>query len=178
MVLPGGRGTAGMTRISSHITTWVVVALVAGIAAGAILRDALDVEGAKQVAGYLGLLTELFLRLIRMVIAPLVLTTLIVGIANMGGTGAMGRIGFRALGWFIGASLVSLSLGLILVNLLQPGIGLHLELPTGDAGALRASSLSLRDFITHLVPRSAVEAMAQNEILQIVVFSGFVGVAC
>ncbi len=168
------QGATGMSRI----TTWVIVALVAGIAVGAILRETLDAESVKQAAGYLGLLTELFLRLIRMVIAPLVLTTLIVGIANMGGTGTMGRVGLRAITWFVAASMVSLTLGLVLVNLLQPGVGLNLELPTGDAAAVRGRGLSLRDFITHLVPRSAVEAMAQNEILQIVVFSSFVGVAC
>ena len=113
-----------------------------------------------------------------MIIAPLVFSTLVVGIAHMGDAESVGRIGAKAMGWFVGASLVSLVLGLVLVNLLRPGDDLDLPLP--DAGAatnLKVSALSLKEFVTHLVPRSIVEAMANNEILQIVVFSMFFGVA-
>jgi Na+/H+-dicarboxylate symporter len=162
----------------SRITTWILWALIAGILVGLVCERTLDAETAKRVAGYLTILTDVFLRLIKMVIAPLVLTTLIVGIANMGSSGAIGRIGLRALGWFIGASLVSLILGLLLVHLFKPGVGLHLDAPTLTGGMVNAGALNLHDFLTHLVPRSIVEAMAQNEILQIVVFAAFVGVAC
>jgi Na+/H+-dicarboxylate symporter len=113
-----------------------------------------------------------------MIIAPLVFSTLVVGIAHMGDVASLGRIGIRSLGWFILASLVSLTLGLILVNTLQPGVGLHLALPAVDAASgVEKSAFSLHDFVTHLVPASMVEAMANNEILQIVVFSVFFGVA-
>ena len=137
-----------------------------------------DPQTAKAIAGYISLFTDVFLRLIKMIIAPLVFSTLVVGVAHMGDTKAVGRIGGKAMLWFVSASLVSLLLGLIMVNILRPGDNLNLPLP--DAGAstnLNAASLSFKDFVTHLVPKSAVEAMANNEILQIVVFSLFFGVA-
>ena len=113
-----------------------------------------------------------------MVIAPLVFSTLVVGVAHMGDTKAVGRIGGKAMLWFVSASLVSLLLGLVLVNLLEPGSNLNLPLPEAGASAnVRASSLSLKDFVPHLVPTSAFDAMARNEILQIVVFSLLFGVA-
>src|SRR5580704_3737401 len=108
--------------MSSGITRWIAGALIVGIVFGVACAYTLTPEDAKRVADVLEILTEIFLRLIRMVIAPLVLTTLISGIANMGTCGAIGRVGARAIGWFIGASLVSLSLGLAMVNLLKPGI--------------------------------------------------------
>src|SRR5258707_11738765 len=81
--------------------------------------------------------------------------------------------------WFIGASLVSLLVGMILVNILRPGDNLNLPLPDAEASTnLKVASLSMKEFVAHLVPRSIVEAMATNEILQIVVFSLFFGVAC
>jgi Na+/H+-dicarboxylate symporter len=137
-----------------------------------------DPKTAAAIAGYISLMTDIFLRLIKMIIAPLVFTTLVVGVAHMGDTKAIGRIGGKAMIWFVSASLVSLLLGLVLVDLLRPGENLNLPLP--DAGAstnLKVASLSLKEFVTHLVPKSAVEAMANNEILQIVVFSLFFGVA-
>ena len=160
-----------------RVTKWIVWALVAGALVGVLCERFLTPEEAQRVAAVLGVITEVFLRLIRMIIAPLVLTTLIVGIANMGSSGAVGRVSLRALTWFIGASLVSLLLGLIIVNILQPGVGLELRLPVGESSTVRATSLTLREFVTHLVPKSIFEAMATNEILQIVVFSCFVGVA-
>ena len=114
-----------------------------------------------------------------MIIAPLVFSTLVVGVAHMGDTSAVGRIGGKAMLWFVAASLMSLLTGMILVNILRPGDNLNLPLP--DAGAttnLKVAALSVKDFVAHLVPRSVVEAMATNEILQIVVFSLFFGVAC
>jgi len=114
-----------------------------------------------------------------MIIGPLVFATLAVGIAKMGDLGVVGRIGLKSMAWFLLASLVSLTLGLVLVNLFQPGVGLGIELP--DAGAqsgITVSGLTLKEFVTHLVPVSIADAMARNEILQIVVFSVFFGVAC
>ena len=153
--------------------------MVAGIVVGAICHNQLDPETAKQVASYFSIVTDVFIRLIRMIIGPLVFSTLVVGIAHMGDASTLGRIGARTFIWFIGASLVSLFLGLVMVNLLAPGENLGLALPEAIATAApQASSLNLREFITHLVPRSFFEAMANNEILQIVVFSAFVGIAC
>ncbi len=150
-----------------------------GIVVGWALNVSIgDADRLKEIAGYFSIITGLFLRLIKMIIAPLVFSTLVVGIAHMGDTAALGRVGVRAVGWFIGASLVSLTLGLILVNLLQPGVGLDFAIPpaTAESGVAR-TGFNLKDFITHLVPASMIEAMATNEILQIVVFSIFVGVA-
>jgi Na+/H+-dicarboxylate symporter len=96
----------------------------------------------------------------------------------MGDVGAVGRVGLKAMSWFVGASLVSLALGLVLANWLQPGANTNFPLPEVTASvSLSTNAFSLKDFITHLVPRSAAEAMAQNEILQVVVFSIFCGIA-
>ena len=164
---------------SRNLTTWIFIAMIAGIIVGYMCNQMIpDAKTAKTVAGYISLLTDIFLRLIKMIIAPLVFSTLVVGIAHLGDTKSVGRVGLKAITWFVSASLISLVLGMIMVNLMQPGVGLNLPLP--DAGAstnLKTGSLSLKEFVTHLVPKSVIEAMAMNEILQIVVFSIFFGVA-
>jgi Na+/H+-dicarboxylate symporter len=165
--------------MKSKLTTWIFVAMLAGIGVGWMCHELLpSPEIAKTVSGYISLVTDVFLRLIKMIIAPLVFSTLVVGIAHMGDTKAIGRIGIKTMAWFVTASLFSLLLGLFLVNLLQPGVSLNLPLPDVSASSnLKTSSLSLREFVTHLVPRSVFEAMANNEILQIVIFSVFFGAA-
>ena len=155
----------------------IVVAMVLGLVTGYALNQSLDADEAARVAGYISIITDVFLRLIRMIIAPLVLATLIVGIARMGDGSALGRVGARTFAWFIGASLISLVLGLVMVNTLAPGIDLGMPLPEASPTAVQTAGFTLRDFVTHLVPRSVIEAMAQNEILQIVVFAAFFGVA-
>jgi len=169
--------------MSGRFTNLIVAGMVLGIIVGYALHTNLTPDEAKTVAGYFSILTDVFLRLIKMIIAPLVLTTLIVGIAHMGdqstGAPSLGRVGARTLGWFVGASLVSLLLGLFMVNLLKPGVGLNLPLPDEHVtSSVQGAAINLKDFVTHLVPRSIAEAMATNEILQIVVFAIFVGVAC
>ncbi len=127
---------------------------------------------------YFNILSDIFLRLIKMIIAPLVFTTLVVGIAKVGDIKAVGRIGGKTLLWFLSASLVSLLLGMMMVNLFKPGSEMHLMLPDSHLGAdIQRSALSLKDFINHVFPKSFFESMANNEILQIVVFSLFFGVA-
>ncbi len=165
--------------LPNRLTRYILIALVLGLLAGtAINKLAADAAQAKEIAGYLGIVTDVFLRLIKMIIAPLVLSTLTVGVAHMGAGGGVGRTFGRTLGWFIAASLVSLSLGLVLVNLLQPGVGVDLAIPAGDtASAVAKTPFNLKDFIGHIFPKSIVEAMAGNEVLQIVVFSLFAGVA-
>jgi Na+/H+-dicarboxylate symporter len=162
--------------MSRKFTIMLVVAMFAGILAGLLAHQYLVAEQIKPFVDGLGIVTTIFLRLIRMIIAPLVLSTLVVGIAHMENAAAIGRIGIKSIAWFIFASIVSLSLGLLMVHLFQPGVGLNL--PVGATSAdVSVGSLTLSEFITHLVPRSIVEAMANNEILQIVVFSLFVGTA-
>jgi Na+/H+-dicarboxylate symporter len=170
--------------MSGRFTNLIVGAMVLGIVVGYALHTSLDPDAAKTMANYFSVITDVFLRLIKMIIAPLVLSTLIVGIAHMGddsggGAASLGRVGARTLGWFVGASSVSLLLGLLMVNLLEPGVGLNLPIPPEQAvAAVQGSGLNIRDFVAHLVPRSIAEAMATNEILQIVVFAVFVGIAC
>ncbi|MEP7107211.1 MAG: dicarboxylate/amino acid:cation symporter [Ferruginibacter sp.] len=121
---------------------------------------------------------DIFLRLIKMIIAPLVFTTLVVGVAKLGDIKAVGRIGGKTLLWFISASLLSLLLGLILVNIFKPGIAMHLTLPDNSASSgIDKAALTLKDFFFHVFPASVIDAMAKNEILQIVVFALFFGVA-
>jgi Na+/H+-dicarboxylate symporter len=161
------------------LTTWILIGMLAGIAVGHVCHaQFVDVQEAKAVAGYFSVVTDLFLRLIKMIVAPLVLSTLVVGVAKMGDLGAIGRLGAKTLGWFFGASLISLALGALLANWWQPGVGLNFPLPDASASSgLKTSSLSLKEFVAHLVPRSVFEALATNEILQIVVFAGFFSVA-
>lgn len=123
-------------------------------------------------------LADVFLRLIKMIVAPLVFTTLVVGVAKLGDISAVGRIGGKTLLWFISASLLSLLLGMIMVNLFEPGIAMHLPVPdTGESSGITNVGFSLKTFLYHIFPSSVIESMAKNEILQIVVFSLFFGVA-
>lgn len=162
-----------------HITLYIAVAMVLGGVVGYACHEAFPDPGtAKEIAGYISIFSDVFLRLIKMIIAPLVFSTLVVGIAHMGDAGAVGRVGVKALGWFIVASFTSLTLGLIMATLLHPGLNIGLPLPdVGTATNLKTNAFTLKDFIAHLVPRSMAEAMADNEILQIVVFSIFFGTA-
>lgn len=159
-----------------YLTLLVLLAMILGVAAGYVLHQQQPSAAWPETAANFKLVTDVFLRLIKMIIAPLVLSTLVVGIAHMGGTGSLGRVGVRTLLWFITASVFSLLLGLAMVHLLKPGVGLSLPIPTG-ADAPQASALNLRDFVTHLVPTSIFDAMATNSILQIVVFAVFFGAA-
>lgn len=165
--------------MAKRLTLFILIAMVAGIVIGLLINSTVgDPAEIATITSYLSILTDLFLRLIKMIIAPLVFSTLVAGIAHMGDTAALGRIGARTVTWFVSASLVSLALGLLLVNLFQPGNGLDLPLPdVAAASGVEKGAFTLRDFVTHLVPRSIFEAMATNEILQIVVFSVFTGVA-
>ncbi|CAN7542189.1 dicarboxylate/amino acid:cation symporter [Pseudoduganella sp. LjRoot289] len=161
------------------LTTWIMAGMALGIAVGAVCHgQAASPAAAKEIAGYFNLVTDIFLRLIKMIIAPLVFATLVSGIAGMSDGKALGRIGLKAFAWFLTASFISLSLGLLFSNLLQPGQSLGLPLPElGAATKLSTANFSLKDFITHLVPKSFFEAMATNAILQILVFSLFFGCA-
>ena len=160
-------------------TKLILLALLAGIIVGYACNLMFpDPQTAKTVAGYISLIADIFLRLIKMIIAPLVFTTLVVGVAHMGDTTSIGRVGVKTMLWFVTASLASLLLGMLMVNLLRPGENIGLPLPDVSAATnLKVSSLTLKEFVTHLVPKSVVEAMATNEILQIVVFSLFFGIA-
>ncbi|MFI4980038.1 MAG: dicarboxylate/amino acid:cation symporter [Nevskiales bacterium] len=160
-----------------RLGVFVTAAMVLGVLVGLAVNQWLTPAAARDVAGNLSIVTDLFLRLIKMIIAPLVFSTLVVGIAHMEDTAAIGRVGVKTLGWFVSAGIVSLSLGLFMVQLLRPGEGMELPHEALAGGAVDAGGFTLKDFITHLIPVSIADAMARNEILQIVVFSVFVGSA-
>ncbi|WP_137173140.1 dicarboxylate/amino acid:cation symporter [Massilia sp. HP4] len=164
----------------NRLTTFIMIALVIGIVVGYLVNANTDTAGATSFSDTMSLITTMFLRLIKMIIAPLVFATLVVGIAKMGDAKEVGRIGIKALGWFMIASVISLSLGLVLVNIFRPGDALFAAgmMPPVDAqSGITTGSLTLKDFISHLIPTSIVDGMAKNEILQIVVFSLFFGTA-
>jgi Na+/H+-dicarboxylate symporter len=163
---------------TNKLTTRIVLAMVAGIVVGYLCHTFTPAPVAKDIAGYLSIGTDIFLRLIKMIIAPLVLATLVAGLAGMGDSRAVGRIGGKALAWFITASFCSLLIGLVMANALRPGDNLAVPLPAVDASTnLKTAALNLKDFITHVFPKSIFDSMANNEILQILVFAVFFGLA-
>jgi len=160
------------------LTGWILIFMAAGIAAGLLIHYSARASWINRFGDGMSILTDVFLRLIKMIIAPLVFSTLVTGIAKLGDVRAVGRIGGKTLAWFLGASLLSLILGMIVMNIFHIGHNLHLPLPAEEGlQPLASSSLSFSAFVTHVFPRSIVEAMANNEILQIVVFSIFFGIA-
>ncbi len=159
-----------------NLTSYIIFGLILGIVVGYFVNA--NMAKPTDFADAMSLITTMFLRLIKMIIAPLVFATLVVGIAKMGDVNEVGRVGGKALGWFIIASLISLTLGLVMVNIFRPGDAMHAMLPASDAvSGIATSNLSMKEFITHLIPSSIVDGMAKNEILQIVVFSIFFGTA-
>ena len=164
---------------TSKQTSWIVMAMILGIAVGYACNAWIgSIETRNLVAGYFAMGTDIFLRLIKMIIAPLIFGALVSGLAGMSDASTVGRIGGKAIAWFVMASLVSLSLGLLFANLLQPGVNTGLALPEASAAvALKTSSLNLKDFLTHVFPRNIFKSLANNEILQILVFSLFFGLA-
>ena len=163
--------------MSNRFTQYILIAMVLGIVMGAFIFNFLP-DGRAEIASSINLIAMLFLRLIKMIIAPLVFATLVGGIAHMGSGSKLGRVFAKTMGWFVSASFISLLLGLIMVNLLQPGANFPGTLPEkGQSTGLPVSAFSLEKFLVHLVPTSIADAMAQNEILQIVVFAVFFAVA-
>jgi Na+/H+-dicarboxylate symporter len=162
--------------MKSRLTLFVIVAMIAGPLCGLALRASLGPgDAATAVAADLTLVTTSFLHLIKMIIAPLVFATLTAGVARMEGAASIARVGAKTLGWFIFAALVSMLIGIAMVHLFHPGVGL--EVPSGAAAPPPATPPQLKDIVDHIIPSSIVQAMASNEILQVVVFSVLFGVA-
>lgn len=166
--------------IFSNITFQIVIAMFVGALLGVIIHNSYIPDEAKNFSDKIKILATVFIRLVQMIIAPLVFTTLVVGIAKLGDVKSVGRIGGKALAWFFTASFISLLIGMFWVNTLKPGVGL--QLGTIDKNAAnelteKVEGFSAQNFIEHIIPKSIFEAMANNEILQIVIFSIFFGLA-
>ncbi|HSD08450.1 dicarboxylate/amino acid:cation symporter [Flavobacterium sp.] len=162
------------------LTGQILIAMLLGAILGVIIHNSTAVETTQEFSNKIKMLATIFIRLVQMIIAPLVFTTLVVGIAKLGDIKAVGRIGGKALGWFFTASFISLLIGMLFVNLLKPGVGLNLsdiDLTSVSDVTAKTQSLSFENFVEHIVPKSLFEAMATNEILQIVIFSIFFGLA-
>jgi len=164
----------------NRLTLNILIAMVLGIILGYIVHVSASENFIAAFSKNIKLLSSIFIRLVQMIIAPLVFSTLVVGIAKLGDLKTVGRVGGKAILWFVSASLASLLLGLLLVNLLKPGN--YIDLSHADTSSLKDlmaknQEFSLEKFVEHVVPKSMVEAMATNEILQIVIFSIFFGIA-
>lgn len=164
----------------SNLTVQILIAMVLGAILGIYIHNNFDTEFAKNFSDKIKMLATIFIRLVQMIIAPLVITTLVVGIAKLGDIKSVGRIGGKAMGWFFTASFISLLIGLFWVNILEPGVGLNLtdvDVSTAAEVTDKTKSFSAQNFIEHIIPKSIFEALATNEILQIVIFSIFFGLA-
>lgn len=180
--MAGDKQGGSRARGRHGFTLSLVAATLLGVLVGWICNRTLATDRAAAIAADLSVITDVFLRLIKMIVAPLVFASLVSAVARMGGAAEIRRIGIKTLAWFFVASCVSLTVGLLMAHWLQPGAVLHAmpafaQLPAASGSAGAATSFSLADFINHLIPRSFVEAMADNEILQIVVFSLLIGLA-
>jgi Na+/H+-dicarboxylate symporter len=168
------------TSLLGNLTVQIVIAMVLGAILGIFVHQNYDIDFAKSFSGYVKMLATVFIRLVQMIISPLVFTTLVVGIAKLGDIKSVGRIGGKAMAWFFSASFISLLIGMFWVNVLHPGSGLNLsniDVSAATDITQKTQSFSAQNFIEHIIPKSIVEAMANNEILQIVIFSIFFGLA-
>jgi len=164
----------------SNLTVQIIIAMICGALLGIFIHKYYNEVDAKNFSDKIKILAIVFIRLVQMIIAPLVFTTLVVGIAKLGDIKSVGRIGGKALGWFFSASFVSLLIGMFWVNTLAPGVGLKLgkiDLATASEVTQKTDGFSAQNFVEHIIPKSIVEAMSGNEILQIVIFSIFFGLA-
>ena len=160
-----------------NLTAQIIIAMLLGITIGQLYRTThADVDDQKAFASNMQVLSEIFLRLVKMIIAPLVFSLLLTGIAKLGDFKSVGRIGLKTISYFLFATLLALTTGLIIVNIFQPGAALHLT-NVSDAVTVSTSGFNIHEFITHVFPDSIVNVMASNQILPIIVFVLFFAVA-
>jgi Na+/H+-dicarboxylate symporter len=158
------------------LTKQILISLPIGAAAGWAIHHWLDADPAakESVIQWVRVVSRLFLGLIKLLIAPLLFSTLVVGIAGAGDLKVVGRIGLRAMIWFTSATLLALVIGLFAVNLVRPGDGINLPAEQSKEAreiAANAAKMTAQDHLVSVVPTSIVRAMADNEVLQIVVFA-------
>ena len=163
-----------------RLTWYILGGMILGVIVGYAVHVGLPQDNVwfEYATKTFKLLSDIFLNLIKLLVAPLILSTIVVGIAHMGDSSALGRIGFRAISWFIIASFISIGLGLLMVNLFQPGVGAPVDTVANAAATIgEVKKLDFWEFILSIFPKNAFEAMATNNILQILVFALFAGVA-
>jgi Na+/H+-dicarboxylate symporter len=166
-----------MQHAPRGLTRQIILATLLGGLAGIVCHSFQPVaRHSTEISAILNLLTTLFLRAIKMLIAPLVLATLISGIGRMGNSGSVGRIAAKALLWFIGGALLAMAAGYGVVEILQPGVGLHLKGALASSG-IKPTVFDPIVFIQGLIPTSIIDVMARNDVLPIVVFAVFAGLA-
>ncbi len=166
--------------MKNKLTYWILGGLILGIIVGALVNKVFstDHEGIELYMKYTSLGSYIFLKSIKLIIGPLVLSTLVVGVANIGDAKTIGRMGVKTIGWFIFASLTSLTLGLILVNFLRPGDAFINQVQGLPASGLKVEEFTLIHFIDQLFPENIIVSLSSHKtVLQIVVFAIFFGLA-
>jgi len=172
---------------AGNLSFWIFIGLIAGIVAGiyahytlwaqidttaygsGIIKSIKDFVG-HEVRGF-RLLSDIFLSLVKVIVAPLVFSLLLVGLAKTGNFGAMGRIGIKTLAYFTFATLIALTMGLVIVNLFEPGKSL--DVSTAAEKIVATQSFDVVNFVLHVFPKNIIEAMSKNDILPIIVFTLF-----
>ncbi len=158
------------------LTSWIIIALMTGLTLGAWYHTAHpDPHQISAFSQNMHLLSDIFLRLIKMIVAPLVFSLLLTGIAKTGDFKTVGRIGLKTMVYFTGATIIALLLGLIIVNVFRPGVAMHL----GNTVSIPVTpkAFDAKEFVTHIFPESVVDALAKNQILPIIIFVLFFGMA-
>lgn len=150
------------------LTGWIIIGLVAGIAVGHFTPD---------VGKNMSIFANIFLRLIKSIIAPLLFATLVHGMAGIGDIKAMGRIGAKAIAYFEILTTIALFVGLGFVNLFQPGVGVEVT-EAAKAAVPQTKPQNLQQILEHTFPTSVIQSMAEGEVLQLVVFTFLFGIAC
>jgi aerobic C4-dicarboxylate transport protein len=172
-----GRASTDIPKRPLPLYRRLYLQVLCAIAVGALLG-----YWRPDIAQQMKPLGDLFIKLIKMMIEPIIFTTVVVGVAKMGSMKEVGRVGLKALVYFEVVSGVALLLGLIVANVYKPGAGIHIDLASLDRGVVAvyasgAQHLSSVDFLMHVVPDSVVGAFAQGETLQVVFFSVLFGLA-
>ncbi|CAN5312965.1 dicarboxylate/amino acid:cation symporter [soil metagenome] len=175
----------------SGLSTWIFIGLVLGVIAGAFahykiwqgldfdslspfLQDKMKAFATEKVIGF-KLLSDIFLSLVKVIVAPLVFSLLLVGLTKTGDIGSVGRIGLKTMIYFTCATLIALTMGLIIVNLFHPGTSLNVASATEKI--VGAAKFNVTDFVLHIFPKNIIEAMSKNDILPIIVFTIFFAAA-
>ena len=167
---------------SKSLTTWIVIGLIVGVIVGFSFNEMASAEFNKVYAKDISIITDIFLRLIKMIIAPVIFCTVVTGIAGMESMKAVGRTGAVALLYFEVVSTLALIIGLIIVNVVQPGAGMNVDPSTLDAKAVavyaeQAKEQGIVAFLMDVIPGSVIGAFASGNILQVLLFAVLFGFA-